>query len=150
MAHFPGPCLLSNEVKLKYLSSQAHLWKAAGKKTSTHLLWSLPEPGNICNNLLLSFGASLVAQTVKPLCSMEETRVWSLGQKDPLEKEMATHSSILAWKIPGTEEPAGLLSMGSYRVGHYWSDLEAAAAVIKRNSRDAFTKFRITERPPKV
>ena len=45
-----------------------------------------------------------------------------------LEKEMATHSSILAWKIPGTEEPSGLLSMGSRSVGHNWSDLAAAAA----------------------
>ena len=49
---------------------------------------------------------------------MQETRIWSLGQKDPLEKEMATHSSILAWKIPWTEEPGGLQSMGSRRVGH--------------------------------
>ena len=45
-----------------------------------------------------------------------------------LEKEMATHSSILAWRIPGTEEPSGLLSLGSHRVGHDWSDLAAAAA----------------------
>ena len=45
-----------------------------------------------------------------------------------LEKEMATHSSILAWRIPGTEEPGGLPSMGSHRVGHYWSDLAAVAA----------------------
>ena len=45
-----------------------------------------------------------------------------------LEKEMATHSSILAWRIPGTEEPGGLLSKGSHRVGHGWSDLAAAAA----------------------
>ena len=47
-----------------------------------------------------------------------------------LEKEMATHSSVLAWRIPGTEEPGGLLSMGSHRVRHDWSDLEAAAAHI--------------------
>ena len=45
-------------------------------------------------------------------------QVRSQGQKDPLEKEMATHSSILAYRIPGTEEPSGLLSMGSHRVGH--------------------------------
>ena len=49
---------------------------------------------------------------------MQETRVQSLGQEDPLEKEMATHSSIHAWKIPWTEEPGGLLSMGSQRVRH--------------------------------
>ena len=51
---------------------------------------------------------SLVAQTVKRLSAMQETRVWSLGWEDPLEKEMATHSSILAWRIPWTEEPDGL------------------------------------------
>ena len=48
-----------------------------------------------------------------------------------LEKEMATHSSILAWRIPGTEEPGGLPSVGSHRVGHYWHDLAAAAAGIE-------------------
>ena len=49
---------------------------------------------------------------------MQETRVRFLDQKDPLEKEIATHSSILDWRIPRTEEPGGLLSMGSHRVGH--------------------------------
>ena len=53
-------------------------------------------------------GSSLVAQLVKSLLAMRETRVQSLGQKDPLEKEIATHSSILAWRIPWTEEPGGL------------------------------------------
>ena len=62
--------------------------------------------------------ASLVAQMVKSLLAMWETRVQSLGQEDLLEKEMATHSSILAWKIPWTEEPGRLQSMGSQRVGH--------------------------------
>ena len=55
---------------------------------------------------------------VKRLPTMQETRVQSLGQEDPLEKEMATHSSTLAWKIPWMEEPGGLQSMGSPRVGH--------------------------------
>ena len=63
-------------------------------------------------------GASLVAQVVKNLPPMRETLVQSLGQEDPLEKGMATHSSILAWKIPWTEEPGGLQSMGLQRVGH--------------------------------
>ena len=57
-------------------------------------------------------GASLVAQSVKNLPAMQETQVRSLGLEDPLEKEMATHSSILAWKISWTEEPGGLQSMG--------------------------------------
>ena len=56
--------------------------------------------------------ASLVAQMVKRLPAMQETRVQSLGWEDPLEKEMAAHSSILAWKIPWTEEPGRLQSMG--------------------------------------
>ena len=59
-----------------------------------------------------------MAQTVKNLTTVQETRVQSLGQEDPLEKEMATHSSILAWRVPRTEEPGGLQSMVSQRVGH--------------------------------
>ena len=57
-------------------------------------------------------GVSLMAQTVKNLPAMQETPVRSLGWEDPLEKGMATHSSILAWRIPWTEEPGGLQSMG--------------------------------------
>ena len=57
-------------------------------------------------------GASLIAQSVKNLPAMQEIWVRFLGREDPLEKEMATHSSILAWRIPGTEEPGGLQSMG--------------------------------------
>ena len=62
--------------------------------------------------------ASLVAQLVKNLPAMQETQVRSLGQEDPLEKGMATHSSILAWEIPWTEEPGGLPFMGLQRGGH--------------------------------
>ena len=58
------------------------------------------------------------AQRLKHLPAMQETWVRSLGWEDPLEKEMATHSSILAWRIPWTEEPGGLQSTGSQRVGH--------------------------------
>ena len=61
-----------------------------------------------------------MAQRVKHLLAMRETWIWSLGQEDPLEKEMATHSSILAWKIPWTEKAGTLQSMGSQRVGHDW------------------------------
>ena len=57
----------------------------------------------------------------KCLPAMRETWVWSLGREDPLEKEMATHSSILAWRIPWTEEPGGLQSTGLQRVGHDWA-----------------------------
>ena len=63
-------------------------------------------------------GASLVAQMVKLLPAMQETQIQSLGQEAPQEKGMATHPSILAWRIPWTEEPGGLQSMGSQRVRH--------------------------------
>ena len=63
------------------------------------------------------YGASLVAQSVNNLPAVQETRVQSLHWEDPLEKEMATHSSILVWKISWTEKPGGLRSMGSQRVG---------------------------------
>ena len=77
-------------------------------------------------NFTFEFGhmflcASLVAQRLKYLPAMQETWVWSLIWEDPLEKEMATHSSILAWRIPWTEEPGGLQSTGSQRVGHDWA-----------------------------
>ena len=70
-------------------------------------------------------GSPFEAQLVKNLPTMQETRVRSLGQEDPLEKEMATHSSILAWRLPWTEEPGGLQSMGlqeldtTYRLHHH-------------------------------
>ena len=80
---------------------------------------------NILNFNMLYFlrkcNDSLVAQMIKRLPATRETRVWSLGWEDPLEKEMATRSSILAWRIPWTEEPGGLQSMGSQRVGHDWA-----------------------------
>ena len=60
----------------------------------------------------LPLGASLMAQMVKNLPAMQETQVQSLGQEDPLQKEMATHSSILAWRIPWIEEPSGPQAMG--------------------------------------
>ena len=65
-----------------------------------------------------TLGASLVAQTVKRLPAMRETRARFLVREDPLEKEMAIHSSTLAWKIPWMEEPGRLQSMGSQRVEH--------------------------------
>ena len=61
---------------------------------------------------------TMVAQMVKHLPVIQKTQVQSLGWEDPLEKEMATHSSILVWRIPWTEEPGGLPSRGSQRVGH--------------------------------
>ena len=68
-----------------------------------------------------SLWASLVAQTVKNQPAVQETWVQSMGWEDPLEKGMTTHSSILAWRIPWTEEPGRLESMGSQRVLHDWA-----------------------------
>ena len=73
--------------------------------------------------LLDLYGASLVAQVGKSLPAMQETWVQSLGQKDPLEKEMATRSSFLAWRIPWTEELGGPSSMGSQRIGYMTEQL---------------------------
>ena len=76
----------------------------------------------LCNVVLVprtqQSGASLIAQSIKNLSTVQETRVLSLGREDLLEKEMATHSNILAWGIPQTEEPGRLQSMGSQRVGY--------------------------------
>ena len=63
----------------------------------------------------MNIRASLVAQIVKNPPAMQETWVWSLGQEDPLQKGMATHSNILAWRIPWAEEPGGLQSMGGHK-----------------------------------
>ena len=75
---------------------------------------------NVCvyRYLMDLIRASLVAQRLKHLPAMRETWVQSLGQEDPLEKEMATHSSILAWRIPWTEKPGGLQSTRSQRIRH--------------------------------
>ena len=70
---------------------------------------------------LMWVSASLVAQRVKHLPAMQDTRVRSLGWEDPLEKEMSTHFSTLAWKISCTEEPGRLQSMGLQSVGHDWA-----------------------------
>ena len=63
-------------------------------------------------------GASLVAQMIRNPPAMQETWARSLGREIPLEEDMATHSSVLAWRIPGMGEPGGLPSMGLHRVGH--------------------------------
>ena len=84
-----------------------------------------------------SIVASLVAQLVKSLPAVQETRVRSLGQEDPVEKKMATHATILAWRIPWTEEPGGLQSMGSPRVGldrvtnfHFYPSVKAQTCAL--------------------
>ena len=83
------------------------MWK------NIRILYLLTLNINICDTQLQVFIASLRAQSVKTLPAMQEIQVQFLGQEDPMEKEMATHSRILAWRIPWTEEPGRLQSMGS-------------------------------------
>ena len=71
-------------------------------------------------DFIIILGLFIPTQTVKNLPARQEIRVWSLGREVPLEKEMAIHSSVLAWRIPRIEQPGGLQSMGSQRVGHDW------------------------------
>ena len=89
------------------------------------LIWLKQKQATFVHPLIITvffcFRASLMAQTVKHLPTMQETRVQSLGQENLLDKEMATHSSILAWKMPWMEEPGRLQSMGSQRVRHNWA-----------------------------
>ena len=92
-------------------SSYKGLEKLYKQVEDLHNLTCLKDQSGYC-------GASLVAQTVKNLPTMQDTRVQSLGWEDPLEKGMATYSSFLAWRILWTEEPGGLQSMGLQRVGH--------------------------------
>ena len=95
------------------MTSKANYGGNGVKYVDSFRLWL-----NINNYLLKINGASLVAQMVKRLPAMQETWVRSLSWEGPLENEMATHSSTLAWKIPWTKEPGGLQSMGSQRVRH--------------------------------
>ena len=112
-----NPGLLHCRWILYHLSYQRRIYISAIMKKATSYI----NIYHICYwFLFIAFWASLVAQMVKRLPAMRETRVWSLGWEDLLEKEMATHSSILAWRIPWTEEPGRLQSMGLQRVGHDW------------------------------
>ena len=98
--------------KHQFFRAQASFW------SNSHICTWLLE--NLEKASLLKF-LHLVAQMIKCLPAMRETRVRFLGQEDPLEKEMAIHSSTLAWKIPWTEDPNRLQSMGSQRVGPDWA-----------------------------
>ena len=87
--------------------------------TACEIFWTRDQTGVPCiGRQILNHWASVVAQIVKNLLAMQETRVRSLGQEDPLEKGVAPYFSILAWRIPWTEEPGRLQSMGSQRVRH--------------------------------
>ena len=83
---------------------------------------------------------SLVAQFLKNLPAIWETRVQSLDWEDPLEKEITTHSSIFAWRIPWTEEPGRLQSMGSQRLGHNWV---TNTFFFRKNTMSSFSELRV-------
>ena len=106
-------------------------WPLAAKTTGTTVKarechwWWKSKTSKEYDMIFIYQWASLVAQRLKHLPPMQETRVRSLGREDPLEKEMATHSSTLAWRIPWREESGRLQSMGSHWVRHDWSDLAA-------------------------
>ena len=120
----------TQEIQVRSLGQEDPLEEEMATHSST-LAWKIPwteEPGRLQSMGSQTVGhdwatswASLVAQTVKRLSAMQETRVWSLGWEDPLEKEMAAHSSILAWKILWMKEPGRLLSMGLQRDRHDWA-----------------------------
>ena len=95
--------------------------RLAGKSSNTSSFVCISQNYFGCSGYFMityKFRASLVAQMVKNLPEMRQTWVQSLGQEDPLEKAMGIHSSILAWRIPWTEKPGRLQSMGSHRVRH--------------------------------
>ena len=75
---------------------------------------------------------------------MQETRVWSLGWEDPLEKEMGTHSNILAWKTPWTDEPGRLQSMGSQRVGYDWATSLSLSYYLKYSPLEVYSAYPLT------
>ena len=111
-------------------SAQCH---TPGKWLKKNYSWNLFS----LNSVYLIPSVFPVAHMVKNLPAMQETWVWSLGQEDLLEKGMATHSSILAWRIPWTEEPGELQSVGSQRVRHDWATnstlLLCVVIIIKNN-----------------
>ena len=101
-----------------FLSSSVLVYADAVVSSLRARFWLANQKSRNLELYLIQRRTSLVVQMVKNLPTMKETWVRFLGQEVPLEKGMATHSSILAWKIPWPEEPGGLQSMGSQRVGH--------------------------------
>ena len=108
----------------KTIGNNASLFPLTNSDLKSLILWYLFKCFSILNRDLLTLyskeWAFLVAQAIKRLPAMQETWVWSLGREDPLEKEMATHSSILAWRIPWTEEP-GRLTQSRTRLSNFTS-----------------------------
>ena len=123
------PCVLGSEMVSYWELRVATVFKTVYPLDACTLanLATTEKPPGRCKSELMSYchagRAFLVAQVVKNLPAVQETLVRFLAWEVPLEKELATHSAILAWRIPWTEESGRLQSMGSHRVGHDWSDL---------------------------
>ena len=111
--NYSFPCLQHTHIMLR------HIWLLISHKQPENSTFAFP----LFSILLRLPGASPMAQWVKNLPVPESQEMWVrfLGQEDPLEEDIATHSSILAWEIPWTEEPGGLQSMGSQRLRHNWA-----------------------------
>ena len=108
-------------LRMGHLCGRREGGRGVGPSISLGSMLSVPTFNRESEVWIQRWRASLVAQRLKHLPGMLETWVWSLGREDPLEKEMATHSSTLAWRIPWREEPGRLQSMGSQRDGHDWA-----------------------------
>ena len=106
-----------NKRMISNLSTKVYTESITQKKWSYNLSYSIDKNIDTYFNKL---AASLMAQMIRNLPVMQETCVWSLGGEEPLEKEMETHSSFLAWRILWIEKPGGLKSMGLQRAGHDW------------------------------
>ena len=112
------------------------------KTTSSHSPAALPSLCTCCYRSVPTYLHGFPSDSVvKNLPAMQERQVWFLGLQDPLEEEMTTHSSILAWEIPWTEEPDGLQSIGLRRVGYDWSDLASTQV-----SQDTFAHLTLKGR----
>ena len=109
-------------------------WWTETEILASALLSSSPHPSVQFSSHLTNLGVSLVAQRIKCLHAMWETRVRSLGREVPLEKEMATHSNILAWRIPWTRSLVGYSPQGSQKFGHDWAISHWVLSCYKQNS----------------
>ena len=105
------------KVKMTSVSCRIFPWSIMDQESPGQDLWKL----NSFHIAISKAAKRYFWPNLKNLPAVQETGVWSLGWEDSLQKVMATHSSVLAWKVPWTEEPGMLQSMGSLRVGHDWA-----------------------------
>ena len=117
---FVMPCTVARQAPLSVGFSRQKYWSGLPFPTPRNTMGAVKFGGSQGESFQSNFWASLVAQMVKNLLVMQKTQFRSLSQEDPLKEEAAAHSSLPAWRIPWTEEPGGLQSMGSQKVRHNW------------------------------